>query len=130
MKKIRLTEEQLHKVIKESVNRILKESKKDIYTIDIFDIDEDESIDDMKYAHSYYDIDEAIEDAKKIAYKYSDENDVIIVSVMAGEYETPQGDTFGDSDAVFAASNKDKRTTMLSRKKQGYVRADVDFYAQ
>lgn len=130
MTKIRLSEAQLHRVIKESVNKILKEERTNIYTIDIFDIDEEEGLYDMKYAHSYYDIDEAIEDAQNIAKEYSNDNDVIIVSVMAGEYETPRGDVLGDSDAVFAASNKDKITTMKSRQRHGYVRSDVDFYAQ
>lgn len=132
MKKIRLTESQLHRVIKESVKKILRENdeRTDIYTISIFDVDEDEGIDNMKYAHSYYDIDEAIEDAENIAREYSDDSDVILVSVMGGEYETQSGDIYGEPDAIYTASNKDERTTMMSRKQNGYVSAGVDFYAQ
>ena len=131
-KTIRLTESDLHRIIKESVNRVLKEEvgKKDVFTVSAFDIESEEDVSDMKVCGQiYYDIDDAIAAATELAQSFVNYGSVVMVTVFAGEYEKDNGDIFGEPEAIYAISNSDKRTTAIARKRCGYVRSDVDAYA-
>jgi len=102
----------------------------EIFTLYIADIeDEERPIDDMKYAITYTDFDEACEDAMKCAKEYASDEHVINVSVMAGEYQTDGGDVYGEPEAVYTVSNKDEEATAIAREKANYVSKYVDGYA-
>lgn len=130
-KLIRLTENDLHKIIQESVNRILMESdKKEVFTISAFDIENEEDVSDMRYCgQTYYDIDDAIASATEFAQSLIDYGRVVMVTVYAGEYQAESGDIFGEPQDVYTISNSDKRTTAIARKEAGYVNSKVDDYA-
>ena len=130
-KLIRLTENDLHKIIQESVNRILMESdKKEVFTVSAFDIENEEDVSDMRYCgQTYYDIDDAIASATEFAQSLIDYGSVVMVTVYAGEYQAESGDIFGESQDVYTISNSDKRTTAIARKEAGYVNSKVNAYA-
>lgn len=130
-KLIRLTENDLHKIIQESVNRILMESdKKEVFTVSAFDIENEEDVSDMRYCgQTYYDIDDAIASATEFAQSLIDYDSVVMVTVYAGEYQAESGDIFGEPQDVYTISNSDKRTTAIARKEAGYVNSKVDDYA-
>jgi hypothetical protein len=128
---MKINESQLRKIIKESVKKVLKEGQQrtPIFTLNAIDLTTDEGIDDMQYTtKTYYSEDEAIEAAKEMANKYSDWDGVINIFIMAGEYELPSGDVYGEPDAIYTVSNKDEETTRSAREKSGYTRHDVDGY--
>ena len=104
----------------------------DVYTIDLTRISSDgyeEGIDDMQAAQIFYDEDDAIKTAKELADSYQDDDDVVQVTVMAGQYETPSG-IFGEPFDIFTASSSDSKTTAEYRKKANYVKATgLDYYA-
>lgn len=131
-KLIRLTEGDLHRIVKESVNRIIKEAygKKDVFTISAFDIESEEDVSDMRHCgQTYYNIDDAIASATEFAQSLVNYGSVIMITVYAGEYENGNGDVFGEPEGVYTISNSDKRTTVIARKQCGYTRLDVDAYA-
>ena len=109
---------------------VTPQDNKDIYTIDVFNIDADEGVDDMRYAAAYESFDEALEAARECARSYADCGEVICVSIMSGEFETPSGDTFGDPEAIYTISNSDEETTMNARKEAGFATAEVDEYTE
>ena len=128
---IKLNESQLRNIIKESIKKVLKENvKTDIFTIDAFDIQDEESVDVMRYTGVDYESEEeAISAARELAQSLSSrDNNVIIVSVYAGQYNDGKGNVFGEPFDIYAISNKDKNTTMIARKNAGYTRLEVDEY--
>lgn len=114
------------------MKRVLRESaeKQEVFTLDAIDITLDEGIDDMRFCGQvYHSADEAIVAAEECADYYSDDDDVILVSVYGNQFEDGKGNTFGEPVEIYAASNKDKKTTMLARRQSGYVNPEVDYYA-
>lgn len=130
-KLIRLTESDLHKIIKESVNRILTESdKKEVFTISAYDIENDEDVSDMQHCgQTYYNLDDAIDSATEFAQCLTNYGSVVMVTVYAGEYQTEDGNIFGEPQDVYTISNSDRRTTAIARKRADYVTSEVDDYA-
>ena len=129
---IRLRESDLHRIIKESVNRILMESqlKKEVFTIYASDILSEEDVSDMEYCGLlYYSADDAIDAARNFAKSLVDDNRVIMVTVYANEYENEKGDIYGEPMDIYTISNKDKKTTAIARRRSGYVSDKVDEYA-
>lgn len=124
-------EPRLHKIVKESVNRILRESnRKEVFTISAFNIENEEDVSDMQYCgQTYYNIDDAIASATEFAQSLIDYGSVVMVTVYAGEYQTESGDIFGEPQDVYTISNSDRRTTAIARKKAGYVTDKVNDYA-
>lgn len=129
-RRIRLTESDLHKVIKEAVKNIIREEyeKKEVFTINAFDIENEEDVTEMKYSVDYYSEDEAVEAAREMAKDFIDFGSVVMVSVFAGEYEDENGNVFGDPEAIYTISNSDRETTSIARKAAGYVSEYVDEY--
>lgn len=113
---------------------VQEKGNKDIYTLDLTRIDGDgneEGLDDMQAAQSFYDEDEAITAAKELADSYKDDEDVVQVTVMAGEQEKPNGDIVGEPFDIFTASSSDSETTAKYREKAGYTKTDgLDYYAK
>lgn len=110
------------------------DGNKDIFTLDLTRIyaDGDEvGLDDMQAAQNFYDEDEAIQAAKDLVDSYKDDDDVVQVTVMAGEQEKPNGDIVGDSFDIFTASSSDSATTAKYREKAGYTKTEgLDYYAK
>ena len=121
----------LNHSVKESVNRILRESnRKEVFTISAFNIENEEDVSDMRYCgQTYYNIDDAIASATEFAQSLIDYGSVVMVTVYAGEYQTESGDIFGEPQDVYTISNSDRRTTAIARKKAGYVTDKVNDYA-
>lgn len=71
---------------------------------------------------------EAISAARELAQSLSSWDNVIIVSVYAGEYSDGKGNVFGEPFDIYSISNKDKKTTMIARKNAGYAGLEVDEY--
>lgn len=115
-------------------SNVQEKGNKDIYTLDLTRIDGDgneEGLDDMQAAQSFYDEDGAIKAAKELADSYKDYNDVVQVTVMAGEQEKPNGDIVGEPSDIFTASSSDSETTAKYREKAGYTKTDgLDYYAK
>ena len=129
--RVRLTESDLHKIVKESVKRMLKESnRKEVFTISAFNIENEEDVSDMRYCgQTYYKIDDAIASATEFAQSLVDYGSVVMVTVYAGEYQTESGDILGEPQDVYTISNSDRRTTAIARKRAGYVTLKVNDYA-
>lgn len=114
---------------------VQEDGNKDIFTLDLTRIDADgdeEGLDDMQAAQTFYDEDAAIKAAKELADSYKDDDGVVQVIVMAGEQEKPNGDIVGDSFDIYWASSSDKQTTADYRKKARYAAFDtkMDYYAK
>lgn len=111
-----------------------EKGNKDIFTLDLTRIDSDgdeEGLDDMQAAQTFYDEDDAIKAAKELADSYKDDDDVVQVTVMAGEQEKPNGDIVGEPFDIFTASSSDSATTAKYREKAGYTKTDgLDYYAK
>ena len=118
------------KSVKESVNRILRESnRREVFTISAFNIENEEDVSDMRHCgQTYYNIDDAIASATEFAQSLIDYGSVVMVTVYAGEYQTESGDIFGEPQDVYTISNSDRRTTAIARKKAGYVTDKVNDY--
>lgn len=132
MKKIiKLTESQLNRAVKESINKVLRESNtKEVFTISAYNIEDEEDVSDMQYCGPiYYNIDDAIASATEFAQSLIGYGSVVMVTVYSGEYQTESGDIFGEPQDVYTISNSDRRTTAIARKKAGYVTDKVDDYA-
>lgn len=127
---IKLNESKLRNIIKESIKKVLKENvKTDVFIIDAFDIQDEESIDVMRYTGVDYESEEeAISAARELAQSLSSWDNVIIVSVYAGQYHDGKGNVFGEPFNIYAISNKDKQTTMMARKNAGYTNTETDEY--
>lgn len=133
-----IKETELKQMITEAVKNILndglnnnkQQNKREIFTVDAFDIENEIDVCDMQYCGQiYYNIDEAIKAAKKLAQDLIDYENVAIVTVYGGEYETDNGNIFGDPQDVYSISNSDKETTMFTREQCGYVNPEVNDYA-
>ena len=104
--RIRLTESQLHTIIRKCVNEAINTQKRDIYTIEVYNETREEQYYDAEATTRYYDIDEAFQTAKELANLYKGDEDNIVVIVFAGEYEVPSGDVYGDPEAIEIFRNK------------------------
>lgn len=80
----------------------------------------------INYCSAEEAIDAAVEMAKELNIDYPE--DIVIVTVMAGEYETENGDIFGEPYDIYAVSSRGVFETQLARTKHGYVSAKVDGY--
>lgn len=110
---------------------VTPQENKDLYTLDVFNIEADEGIDDMRYAGAAYEtFDDALEAARECARSYADCGEVVEVSIMSGEFETPSGNIFGDPEAIYTISNSDEETTMNARKEAGFATPEVDEYTE
>lgn len=79
------------------------EDKKEVFTIQIDreENGESETIQAMLYCHNYYSFHEAVEAGKEAYDKYAAIEDApIIVSILGGEYELPNGDIYGEPQCI------------------------------
>ena len=84
------------------------ESVQDVFTLEVNYIDEDgepQMIEAMKYAKTYYSYEGALNAAKEAYQEYSKIcEEPVEVWIMGGEYETPEGDIYGDPDVIEVVS--------------------------
>ena len=136
-------ENRIFKAILENINSIGKKNSNAIFEKDelpIFTIqatrlskeyDEEEPYEDMQYTcQTYYNEQRAIDAARDMADDLTDENDVILISVFAGEEEDLEGNVWGDCFDIFTISNQDEESTIRARKAFGYADPTVNEYAQ
>ena len=137
-------ENRIFKAILENINSIGKKNSNAIFEKDdrcpIFTIqatrlskeyDEEEPYEDMQYtSQTYYNEQRAIDAARDMADDLIDEDDVILISVFAGEEEDLEGNVWGDSFDIFTISNQDEESTIRARKAFGYADPTVNEYAQ
>ena len=85
----------------------------------------------MRYtSQTYYSEQRAIDAARDMADDLTDEDDVILISVFAGEEEDLEGNVWGDCFDIFTISNQDEESTIRARKAFGYADRTVNEYAQ
>ena len=137
-------ENRIFKAILENINSIGKKNSNAIFEngdrCPIFTIqatrlskeyDEEEPYEDMQYtSQTYYNEQRAIDDARDMADDLIDEDDVILISVFAGEEEDLDGNVWGDCFDIFTISNQDEESTIRARKAFGYAEPTVNEYAQ
>ena len=129
----KMSESQLRQFVSETIKNVLKETTDnatDVYTVDAYDIDEDEGLDYMPITGQiYYSEDDAINAARNAAKNFTDFNgNVIIFTVYAGEKQMANGDIYGEPYDIYSISNSDEQTTIQARKRAGYSRLEVDEY--
>ena len=110
--RIKLTESQLNRIITESVKKVMYEAtsqkRRDVFSVYAFNDTQDEGVDFFpETATTYYNADKAIRIAEKLAKEYQNESDRYTFSVLAGEYEMPNGDVFGEPFDIYSVSNHD-----------------------
>lgn len=120
---------------KKSEKKSEADSNKDVFTIDLYRIDDDgeeERLDDMQASQMIYDEDEAIKVANELADSYADGDGVVFAVVMAGERQKPNGDIVGEPFDIHWASSGNPEKTAEYRKKAGYAAFDnaMDYYAK
>ena len=137
-------ENRIFKAILENINSIGKKNSNAIFEKDdrcpIFTIqatrlskeyEEEEPYEDMQYtSQTYYNEQRAIDDARDMADDLIDEDDVILISVFAGEEEDLEGNVLGDCFDIFTILNQDEETTIRARKGFEYAEPTVNEYAQ
>ena len=137
-------ENRIFKAILENINSIGKKNSNAIFEKDdrcpIFTIqatrlskeyDEEESYEDMRYTNqTYYNEQRAIDAARDMADDLIDEDDVILISVFAGEEEDLEGNVWRECFDIFTISNQDEESTIRARKAFGYADLTVNEYAQ
>ena len=93
--------------------------------------DEEESYEDMQYTSQiYYNEQRAIDAARDMADDLTEEDDVILISVFAGEEEDLDGNVWGECFDIFTISNQNEESTIRARKAFGYADPTVNEYAQ
>lgn len=103
--------------------------KNKIYSLGGVNVTKDEGVEiSGQYSILYHSMKKARQCARRAAREYADSDDVINISVYAGEYMDKEGNVWGEPFDVYTVSNKDKETTMAAREKAGYVRLEVDNY--
>ena len=121
---------QLQKKIENCLYEALKRSKREIFTISIDRVYDESEYEYMPYTtQNYYSEDDVLNDAHMIAEELRSDEDLLIINVFCGEYETPSGDVFGEPYAFFTISNKSKEETIKGRKDAGFINPECDEYA-
>lgn len=102
---------------------------KQIFTIDVINIYNEESETPMPLCKYYEDEEEAVADAKKYLNDNRDTMDVLEASVYAGETMDDDGNVFGEPFTIWTGTNTSKPASMRARKEMGYINATLDYYA-
>ena len=105
--------------------------KENIFTINAINITTGEDVTPMRLSKNYYNEGDATDDAISLANELKDDEDVIEVTVYAGEYENVDtGNVFGEPFDIFTATNTTREKSAKARKEENYVKLDgLDYYA-
>lgn len=105
--------------------------KQPVYTVSVTDLEDETDTTPMCLCRTYYIADEAIADAKKYAQEMAVSGEVLDIKVFAGEYENVKtGDIYGETEAVFSATNAEPAAYAYARKRMHYVSTEADYYAR
>ena len=114
MRKVKYSSKELEEfeTISDSNNLKHKNMKRNdndsaIYVVEIYNETEEFDITPMSLSHEYYNLDTAIDDLEREMESYNNDPNEIVGWVLAGEYETEDGDIYGETEAVYEISNKD-----------------------
>ena len=121
--------ERLSAAIRRGISEGMKRARRSVYTIDAYYIESETSADDMSISQTFYDEDEALDTAREFARGMTGADETVIVYVYSGEYQTPSGDIFGEPEAFYSISNRDRETTAQALTAAGYVTDKCDEYA-
>lgn len=104
--------------------------KKEVFSINASDITE--QVDDFhckQTSHIYYSFDEAVEAAREVAVElHHSYPQCWCVYVMVGEYETGDGNIYGEPEAIYSISSQYPAETIEARREANYIRHTVDEY--
>ena len=125
MKKL---DELLTAAVEKGISEAIQRSRRAIFTVNAERILDEEEYWSGEYSAEYTSEKAAIEAARKFASEISNEDEVIVVWVYAGEYKTPSGDVYGDPYAIYSISNKGKEETVEAMTDMGYSNLECDEY--
>ena len=125
MKKL---DELLTAAVEKGISEAIQRSRRAIFTVSAERILDEEEYWSGEYAVEYTSEKAAIEAARSFASEISDEDEVIVVWVYAGEYKTPSGDVYGDPYAIYSISNKGKEETVAAMTEMGFSNSECDEY--
>lgn len=105
--------------------------KENIFTISAINIITGEDVTPMRLSKTYYNEGDATDDAIALADELKDDEDVIEVTVYAGEYEdVDTGNVYGEPFDIFTATNTNQEKSKTTREDAGYVKTTgLDYYA-
>lgn len=103
--------------------------RKEIWTIDLSDIVNEEGVNHRLCAGIYEDMDSAIETAKKIVEEYVGDGRILEATVYQGEYMNESGDVLGEPYDIFTATNVSPGVSSQARMNSGFCKCYVDWYA-
>ena len=125
MKKL---DELLTAAVEKGISEAIQRSRRAIFTVNAERILDEEEYWSGEYSVEYTSEKAAIEAARSFASEISDEDEVIVVWVYAGEYKTPSGDVYGDPYAIYSISNKGKEETVAAMSEMGFSNPECDEY--
>ena len=103
------------------LNEVSRSECREVFSVHGFDEETGEQLYDKRVYVDYYDLDKAIEAADELAKDYADYPGVNIY-VMAGSCESPDGDVYGDEDAIYCAKKADTLNESIRRAIRRYLR--------
>jgi len=101
---------------------------KDIYTIELNDITNEEGVYDPDVFGDYDNLDEAILFARRIIKRYINSGNVIEATVYVGEWMDENGDVWGEPTSIYLISNSSPIVTAEARVSAGYCNPYVSEY--
>ena len=104
--------------------------RKEIWTIDLSDIVNEEGVNHRLCAGIYEDMDSAIETAKKIVEEYVGDGRILEATVYHGEYMDESGNILGEPYDIFTATNVSPDESSSVRLDEGFCSHYVDYYAE
>ena len=103
-----------------------KSAEREVFTINAFDIVDEESYDCSKTIVLYYDLDVAIDAAREVSKDYWDYENPVEVTVFGGEYQDESGDILGGPFDIYTVAAYSKEE--FDRTSVGYASAYLDDY--
>lgn len=105
--------------------------KQNIFTISALNIKTGEDVTPMYCLKNYYNEGDATDDAIALANQFKDDEEIIEVTVYAGEYEDVDTcDVFGEPFDIFTATNTTKEKSRITREAENYVKTTgLNYYA-
>lgn len=95
--------------------------RQNIFTISAFNIETGEDVTPMPCLKNYYNEGDATDDAVALANQFKDDEEVIEITVYAGEYEDVDTcNVFDEPFDIFTATNTTKEKSRITREKQNY----------
>ncbi len=104
--------------------------RKEIWTIDLSDILNEEGINHKMCVNPYDSMDAAIQAAQDIVKEFMGDERVVEAVVYQGEYMDGSGNILGEPYDIYCATNTRPYVSANARLQAGFERIYVDFYAE